>query len=85
MAENKAIAGRRVLVAVALLYRRNVRLTARPQWGALRGLARVTAGNSWLNISLIAPIQLTPILVTGLLPAAEDHRRVLAVLTYLRQ
>ena len=60
-----------LLVAVALLYRRNVRLTARPQWGALRGLARVTAGNSWLNISLIAPIQLTPILVTGLLPAAD--------------
>lgn len=60
-----------LFVAVVLLYRRDVRLTARPQWGALRGLARETAGNTWLNISLRAPIQLTPILVTGLLPAAD--------------
>jgi O-antigen/teichoic acid export membrane protein len=60
-----------LVVAVALLYRRDVRLTVRPQWGALRGLARETMGNTWLNVALRAPIQFTPMLVTGLLPAAD--------------
>jgi O-antigen/teichoic acid export membrane protein len=63
--------GLSLLAAVVLLHRRGVRLTVRPQWGALRKMARVTAGNTWMNVSLIAPIQLTPILVTSLL-AAQD-------------
>lgn len=59
-----------VLVA-AVLRRRGVRLLARPRWLALRGIGRASVANTWLNNALLAPVMATPILVTGLLTAAD--------------
>ncbi len=77
-----------LLVAAAALHRRGVRLATRPHWGALRGLARASAVNTWLNNSLIAPVQLAPILVTSLLGARDGGAfyvaaTVLSVVTLL--
>jgi O-antigen/teichoic acid export membrane protein len=60
------------LVPVAvLLRRRGMRLTARPHWRLLRGLGRASVSNTWLNNMLQAPVLAMPLLVTGMLSAAD--------------
>ena len=59
-----------VIPAAALLHRRGVRLTAAPQWQALRRLGRVSVSNTWLNNTLQVPRLALPVLVTGLMSAA---------------
>jgi len=54
-----------------VLHRRGVRLITRPRWVALRQLGRASIANTWLNNALQAPVLAAPILVTGLLTAAE--------------
>jgi O-antigen/teichoic acid export membrane protein len=56
---------------VFLLRRRGVRLLVRPQWRALRRIGRASVANTWLNNALQVPVLATPILVTGLLTAAD--------------
>jgi O-antigen/teichoic acid export membrane protein len=58
-------------VTVGLLALRGVRLLTRPRWQALRHIGRETAVNTWLNNALLVPVLLTPVLVTGLLHAAD--------------
>jgi O-antigen/teichoic acid export membrane protein len=60
-----------LVVAAILLRTHGIRLVARPQWTALRRIAREGADNTWLNNALQAPVLLTPILVTGLLSATD--------------
>jgi O-antigen/teichoic acid export membrane protein len=60
-----------LVVAAALLRLRGVRLVSRPQWGLLRRLGRASAANTWLNNALMAPVLLTPVLVTGILGARD--------------
>jgi O-antigen/teichoic acid export membrane protein len=64
-------AGLSLAVAAVLLRRRGVRLLARPDWRALRRLSRASATNTWLNNALTVPELLTPVLVTGLIGAAN--------------
>ena len=60
------------LVPVAvLLRRRGMRLAARPEWRLLRGLGRASVSNTWLNNMLQAPVLAMPLLVTGVLSAAD--------------
>ena len=54
---------------MVLLARRGVRLTAAPQWRALRRLGRASVGDTWLNNALQVPRLTLPILVTWLLSA----------------
>jgi O-antigen/teichoic acid export membrane protein len=56
---------------VLVLRRRGVLLLVRPQWRALRQIGRASVTNTWLNNALQVPVLMTPILVTGLLSAAE--------------
>jgi O-antigen/teichoic acid export membrane protein len=58
-----------MLPAMVLLARRGVRLTAAPQWRALRRLGRASVSNTWLNNTLQVPRLALPILVTWLLSA----------------
>jgi O-antigen/teichoic acid export membrane protein len=60
-----------VVPVVFLLRRHGVRILVRPRWRALRGIGRATVTNTWLNNALQAPVLATPILVTGLLGAAD--------------
>lgn len=60
------------LVPVAIvLRRRGVSLLVRPRWLALRQIGRASVSNTWLNNALQVPVLMTPILVTGLLSAAD--------------
>ena len=60
------------LIPVAFVLRRHgVCLVTRPRWRVLRGLGRASVANSWLNNALQVPVLATPILVTGLLSAAD--------------
>ena len=60
------------LIPVTLvLRRRGVHLVTRPQWRSLRRLGRASVINTWLNNALQVPVLATPILVTGLLSAAD--------------
>jgi O-antigen/teichoic acid export membrane protein len=60
------------LVPVAfLLRRRGVLLLVRPKWRALRRIGRASVTNTWLNNALQVPVLATPMLVTGLLTAAD--------------
>jgi O-antigen/teichoic acid export membrane protein len=54
-----------------LLRRRGMRLAARPEWRVLRGLGRASVSNTWLNNMLQAPVLAMPLLVTGMLSAAD--------------
>ena len=58
-----------ILPAMVLLARQGVRLTAAPQWRALRRLGRASVSNTWLNTALQVPRLTLPILVTWLLSA----------------
>ncbi len=60
------------LVPVALVLRgRGVALLVRPKWRALRRIGRASLANTWLNNALQVPVLAAPILVTGLLSAAD--------------
>jgi O-antigen/teichoic acid export membrane protein len=53
------------LVPVVILLRRSgSSILHRPDWRALRGLARVTMAHNWLNLAIAAPPQFIPVLVT---------------------
>jgi O-antigen/teichoic acid export membrane protein len=54
-----------------LLRRRGMRLAARPEWRLLRGLGREGVRNTWLNNMLQAPVLAMPMIVTGMLSAAD--------------
>jgi O-antigen/teichoic acid export membrane protein len=54
-----------------LLRRRGMRLSARPEWRLLRALGRASVSNTWLNNMLQAPVLAMPMLVTGMLSAAD--------------
>ena len=69
-----------ILLAMVLLARRGVRLTAAPQWRALRRIGRASVSNTWLNNALQVPRLTLPILVTWLLPL--QRRRVLRCLVH---
>lgn len=56
---------------VFLLRRRGVLLLVRPKWRALRRIGRASVTNTWLNNALQVPVLATPMLVTGLLTAAD--------------
>ena len=56
---------------VIVLRRRGVTLLVRPRWRALRQIGRASVSNTWLNNALQVPVLMTPVLVTGLLSAAE--------------
>jgi O-antigen/teichoic acid export membrane protein len=60
-----------LVVVAALLRLRGVQLIARPRWGMLRSIGRASASNTWLNNALMAPVLLTPMLVTGLLGSRD--------------
>jgi O-antigen/teichoic acid export membrane protein len=60
-----------LIPVIFLLRRRGVRLLVRPQWRALRQIGRASVANTWLNNALQVPVLATPILVTGLLTAAD--------------
>jgi O-antigen/teichoic acid export membrane protein len=60
-----------IVPVVILLQRRGVRLLVKPEWRALRRLGRASISNTWLNSMLQAPVLTMPILVTGLLSAAD--------------
>ena len=60
-----------VVPATVLLARREVRLTAAPQWRALRRLGRASVSNTWLNNTLQVPRLALPVLVTGLMSATS--------------
>jgi O-antigen/teichoic acid export membrane protein len=60
-----------LIPVIFLLRRRGVRLLVRPQWRALRQIGRASVSNTWLNNALQVPVLATPILVTGLLTAAD--------------
>jgi O-antigen/teichoic acid export membrane protein len=49
---------------VILLKRGGSRILHRPDWAALRGLAKVTMAHNWLNLAITAPPQFIPVLVT---------------------
>jgi O-antigen/teichoic acid export membrane protein len=60
------------LIPVAIvLRRRGVTLLVRPQWRALRQIGRASVTNTWLNNALQVPVLMTPMLVTGMLSAAD--------------
>jgi O-antigen/teichoic acid export membrane protein len=59
-----------VPVAV-LLRRRGMQLFGAPQWRALWRLARASVSNTWLNNALLLPGLALPLLVTGMLSAAD--------------
>jgi O-antigen/teichoic acid export membrane protein len=53
------------IVPVVILFRRSgATVLHRPDWAALRSLARVTVAHNWLNLSITAPPQVIPVLVT---------------------
>ena len=60
-----------MLPAMVVLSRRGIRLTAAPQWKALRRLGRASVSNTWLNNTLQLPRLALPILVTWLLSASS--------------
>ena len=55
---------------------------ARPDWGALRGLGRSVMAHNWLNLALMMPIYLTPVLVTVIVsPSANAAFYIAAMLS----
>jgi O-antigen/teichoic acid export membrane protein len=52
-------------VAVAIWLRSTgTPVAPRPDWGVLRGLGRTTLAHNWLNIAIVVPRSLIPVLVT---------------------
>lgn len=52
-------------VAVAIWLRSTgTPILPRPDWGVLRGLGRTTLAHNWLNIAIVVPRSLIPVLVT---------------------
>ncbi|HTU75319.1 MAG TPA: lipopolysaccharide biosynthesis protein [Trebonia sp.] len=49
---------------IILLKRGGSSILHRPDWATLRSLARVTMAHNWLNLSITAPPQVIPVLVT---------------------
>ncbi|HEY1627840.1 MAG TPA: hypothetical protein VGG16_29020 [Streptosporangiaceae bacterium] len=60
-----------LIPVVIVLRRRGVSLLVTPRWRALRRIGRASVANTWLNNALQVPVLMTPMLVTGLLSAAE--------------
>ena len=57
---------------------------ARPDWGVLRGLGRVAMAHNWLNLALLMPSYLLPVLVTLVVsPSANAAFYVAAMLAGL--
>jgi O-antigen/teichoic acid export membrane protein len=50
--------------AVVMIRRGGSSVLHRPDWGSLRRLSRVTMAHNWLNLTITAPPQLIPVLVT---------------------
>src|SRR6202020_1173592 len=44
----------------------------RPDWGVLRALGRTTLAHNWLNLALVAPYSLIPVLVTVIVSPAAN-------------
>jgi O-antigen/teichoic acid export membrane protein len=58
-----------IIMLVAILSWRGIRIVARPQFSLIRKLGRVALGHHLLNLSLKAPSLIMPILVTAMLSA----------------
>ncbi len=43
---------------------RGTRVLPRPDWAALRGLGRTVLAHNWLNLAIVVPVTLLPLLVT---------------------
>jgi O-antigen/teichoic acid export membrane protein len=55
---------------------------ARPDWGVLRGLGRTAMAHNWLNLAMIMPFYLLPVLVTVIVsPSANAAFYIAAMLT----
>ena len=50
--------------AVVMIRKGGSSVRHRPDWGSLRRLSRVTMAHNWLNLTITAPPQLIPVLVT---------------------
>jgi O-antigen/teichoic acid export membrane protein len=54
---------------------------ASPDWGVLRGLGRTAMAHNWLNLALMMPVYLTPVLVTVIVsPSANAAYYVASML-----
>lgn len=61
------------LAAAAIQLRRTgAAVLCRPDWGVLRALGRTTLAHNWLNLALVAPYSLIPVLVTVIVSPAAN-------------
>jgi O-antigen/teichoic acid export membrane protein len=60
------VVGTVLSAAVVAIWLRSTgtRVMPRPDWGVLRGLGRTTLAHNWLNIAIVVPRSLIPVLVT---------------------
>lgn len=52
----------------------------RPDWGVLRGLGKAAAAHNWLNLAMIAPFYLLPVLVTVIVSPSANAAFYIAVM-----
>jgi len=52
----------------------------RPDWGGLRGLGKAAAAHNWLNLAMIAPFYLLPVLVTVIVSPSANAAFYIAVM-----
>ncbi len=53
-----------MIISVIQLRRTGLKLWHRPDWQALRGLFKVALNHNWLNLAIVAPARIIPLVVT---------------------
>jgi O-antigen/teichoic acid export membrane protein len=70
-----------VLVALRLRFT-GTRVLRRPDWGVLRGLGRTAMAHNWLNLAIMLPTSLLPVLVTVIVsPSANAAFYIATMIT----
>jgi O-antigen/teichoic acid export membrane protein len=70
-----------VLIAVRLRFA-GTRVLRRPDWGVLRGLGRTAMAHNWLNLAIMMPTSLLPVLVTVIVsPSANAAFYIATMIT----
>jgi O-antigen/teichoic acid export membrane protein len=70
-----------VLIAIRLWFAGEPVLP-RPDWGVLRGLSKTAMAHNWLNLAMVMPFYLLPVLVTVIVsPSANAAFYIAAMLT----
>jgi O-antigen/teichoic acid export membrane protein len=61
-----------MLLLSVVMHQLGMRVRHRPQWSLLRGMGRTTLAHNWLNIAIVAPKLLIPVMVTAVVSASAS-------------